>query len=239
MEALSDKYKTDKFKWCHNYTSKYEELFKDKKNLKLKILEIGIGSVGQPSLKLWKEYFKNAEIYGVDIEPSFIRDEERIHTFLCSSLNNTDVETILSPAGPFDIIIDDGCHRCDGQQITFSNLFNLLSDKGIYIIEDCGSSFNSGYHNSHIQNNTLLIGPPDKRIKSDLPAWCIENNNKNSTCTTVKVFNDYKSSRKLNSFFIKKNISNEKLLNIEQNIDTVEFWKGNTVNDSLIIIIKK
>src|SRR6056300_504932 len=107
---------TDKF--LHNYTSKYNDLFLDRKDEKLNIFEVGIGSIPIASLRLWKKYFKNSHIYGIDVEPSFIDD----------------------------IIIDDGCHCCDGQQITFSNLVKYLSPKGIYVIEDCCASFNHGYN---------------------------------------------------------------------------------------------
>jgi len=47
--------------------------------------------------------------------------------------------------GAFDVIIDDGSHLIDQQQISFNYLFNILSDKGIYVIEDLHTSY---YDNS-------------------------------------------------------------------------------------------
>ena len=95
MEGLETKYKTDKCSWCHHYTEKYNSLFKERRNEKLKILEIGIGSAPMPSLRLWKDYFPNSQIFGIDIEESYIDNSvENITTYLCSSLNKKGIEAL-------------------------------------------------------------------------------------------------------------------------------------------------
>ena len=107
-ETLKNKFNTDKC-YLHNYVDKYHDLFKNRRFEKLKILEIGIGTAPMPSLRLWKEYFPNSQIYGIDIEKSYIDNSvENITTFLCSSLDKKGIEEKLKPLGPFDIIIDDG-----------------------------------------------------------------------------------------------------------------------------------
>jgi len=240
MEELTDKYKTDKFGWCHGYTKKYEELFKHRRNDSLKILEIGIGSEPMPSLQLFKEYFPNSIIYGIDIEPDYINNTfDRIKTYCISSFDKEKINEILAKEGPFDIIIDDGVHRCDGQQITFCNFFPLLSKNGIYVIEDCGASFNFNYHMNRDFNPkdfTLISGPPDKRFKEDIPEFCLKNNNLNKTDNTINVFNNFKKNKKLISFFISNYLSKEDIKKIEGNIKNIECWIGKKQTDSLVII---
>lgn len=43
--------------------------------------------------------------------------------------------------GTFDIIIDDGSHLIEHQQISFNYLFNILNDEGLYVIEDLHTSY--------------------------------------------------------------------------------------------------
>lgn len=243
MEGLETKYKTDKCSWCHHYTEKYNSLFKERRNEKLKILEIGIGSAPMPSLRLWKDYFPNSQIYGIDIEETYIDNSvENITTYLCSSLDKKGIEEKLKPHAPFDIIIDDGIHRCDGQQLTFTNMFGLLAEKGIYVIEDCGTSYKPNYHfNKDVDfvNLTYTIGPPNKRVKNDLPSWCIQKNELNAHFNTVAVFNNFKANRKLQSYFMEKNTTPEQLTALEEKIDDVEYWQGKSKDDSLIIVTSK
>ena len=49
----------------HNYIPTYEKLFHDFKNKPIDFLEIGIYNGG--SLKLWRDYFTQANITGIDI----------------------------------------------------------------------------------------------------------------------------------------------------------------------------
>lgn len=168
-----------------------------------------------PSLNFLKDYFENSHIYGIDIEESYINNEqERITTIKCSSLDKEDVDSKLSNLEPFDVIIDDGCHRCDAQQITFCNLFRLLNKEGIYIIEDLGFSFNTHF-NGHFgkdidyKKKKHIIGPPNKRIKNELPDFVYDYHHKLKQFTTYKVFHNFNKTRKLDSIYIDKLISFE------------------------------
>ncbi len=240
MDKIDTLYNTDKCSWCHNYTQKYNELFNKIRFNNLKILEIGIGSIELPSLKLWKDYFPNSIIYGLDVEKDYIiNTEDRIHTYLCNTLDKQDVDKIIKPLGFFDIIIDDGCHRCDGQQITFCNFFKYLSTNGIYIIEDCGSSFNTNYNFGNdidCKNKSYQIGPPNKRINIDMPEFIYSNIDKNRIDTTYNVFMNFNKIKKINSFYIENYISNTEKESLEKQIKNIEYWQGNNNTDSLIII---
>lgn len=43
-------------------------------------------------------------------------------------------------SGSLDVVIDDGSHRVDHQIASFEVLFPLLSDHGIYVVEDTGGA---------------------------------------------------------------------------------------------------
>lgn len=147
-----NRYITDK-ETGHCYLSKvYQDLFVDKKESR-KILEIGVYNYG--SILLWKDYFENAKIYGIDTvksEHPLIEDDRFIFVNQDAYLENT-----LSLLGDnFDIIIDDGPHTLSSMIFTVKNYTNLLSKNGILIIEDI---------QSYDWFNKLIENIPDKKFK--------------------------------------------------------------------------
>jgi len=119
---LGFKYKTDKCPQIfHTYTPVYYNLLKDKKHFK-KILELGIGTKQTmrhidnyppgASLRMWRDFFPEAHIYGVDYEPSVIFQEYRITTFLANTIKEEDMKGIIKKIGSdIDLVIDDGPHH--------------------------------------------------------------------------------------------------------------------------------
>lgn len=154
---LAYKYGTDKCPQIrHSYTVVYYELFKDKTRLVKKVLEMGIGrnkefknkDVGYDkglkvyyhkgaSLKMWRDFFPNAQIYGADIITESIFEAERIKTFLCDEREQEDLEKLIDSTGnDIDIFIDDGSHRLRDQIFMAKTLLPLFKKDVIYIIED-------------------------------------------------------------------------------------------------------
>ncbi len=147
---LAFKYGTDKCpKIRHTYTPTYYQMFKDKQYTIKKILEIGIGyKVNNPSkqypdyqvggsLMMWRDFFPNAQIYGVDILPQVLIKGERIHTSLCDQYNKGQLDQLIKTIGnDFDVVIDDGSHKKDHQIFTCQTLMPLLKTDVLYIIED-------------------------------------------------------------------------------------------------------
>jgi spermidine synthase len=123
---------------AHDYTPYYHELLKDR-NIR-RVLEIGIGEkkYNAPSLRMWAEYFPQAEIYGCDIDIGvFVYDNPRIHCFHCDQSDSISLQQVVKQTGGnFDLIVDDGSHIIEHQMLTFRMLYSLLSPKGVYIIED-------------------------------------------------------------------------------------------------------
>ena len=91
------------------------------------------------SLRAWRDFFPNATVYGMDVQPDTqFADEERIVTLLGNSTDPSQVGQALQHARhkTFDIIIDDGSHYAADQIATLKNLFPLVNPSGTYIVED-------------------------------------------------------------------------------------------------------
>jgi len=146
---LADKYGADKCpQIAHPYTPYYYEIFKDKKDSVKKVLEIGIGTanymhhhpkhyVKGASLRMWRDFFPNAQIYGADVLPEAMFEDERIKTFMCDERKKEDLEKLIKNTGSdIDIFIDDALHSRPIQVELCKTMMPLLKKDVIYIIED-------------------------------------------------------------------------------------------------------
>lgn len=117
-----NKYKSDK-SLNHNYHLVYGALFPDINKVK-KILEIGLGTNneklisnmgknGSPgaSVRAFRDFFKNANIFGADIDRKILFKENRIKTFYVDQTSISSLEKLYKKTkNNFDLIIDDGLH---------------------------------------------------------------------------------------------------------------------------------
>ena len=117
----------------HNYLPLYWRYFRDIQFSTKKILEIGIHKGG--SLKLWKDFFPNAEIHGFDIDENCKGfEEDRIKIFIGDQGKENDFKQFDED---YDIIIDDGSHIPEHMLKSLNYLYKRnLKHGGIYIIED-------------------------------------------------------------------------------------------------------
>tara|TARA_A100001515_G_scaffold23433_1_gene18071 strand:- start:52221 stop:52928 length:708 start_codon:yes stop_codon:yes gene_type:complete len=153
LKKLGIKHRTDKA-YRHFYMDEvYFPLFKNLKQSKIKILEIGCGRFGG-SVKTWKDFFINGSVYLFD--PFFIRGQDEIGPFNGDKQdiekygitviqgNQLSREDLASASqyceDGFDFIIDDGAHMNDAIQISLASLFPFLKPKGCYIIEDLNTA---------------------------------------------------------------------------------------------------
>lgn len=145
---IAFKYRTDKCPQLrHSYTPVYYELFKDRIESIKKVLEIGIGTIWSmkhvdnytvgASHKMWRDFFPNAMVYGIDNDPKVIFQEDRITTFLMDSTRERNIKKLIKEIGSDqDIVIDDGPHGTRTQLNLAKALLPLLTGDFIYIIED-------------------------------------------------------------------------------------------------------
>ena len=123
----------------HSYFDSYDKLFSPIKDSAKNILEIGIYAGG--SIKLWHDYFVNANIYAVDITRcvtgSWIDNYERIKTYQANAYSQDFLMyEFIQKNIKFDLIIEDGPHSLETQQFAASIYSNILSDQGMIVIED-------------------------------------------------------------------------------------------------------
>ena len=162
LSNLASKHNSDKID--HQYTQIYQNLFNSIRNDNFNLLEIGV--LYGASLKMWHEYFPNANIYGADNffgyngngcsinNPLCFIDEliNNNHIFNRINLNfidQSDYNELNEFANniniKFKFILDDGSHLMKDQQITFFHLFDLIESGGYYIIENLQTYNHDGY----------------------------------------------------------------------------------------------
>jgi hypothetical protein len=128
----------------HNYIEIYEKYFEPLRYSTEKLFEIGI--LSGASHRMWNEYFEGAEIYGIDIKDCSHLEDEGIHTFIADQANRDDLKNFMSAyGGGYDIIIDDGGHTMEQQQVSLGYLFQYLKPGGLYVIEDVHTSLTKYY----------------------------------------------------------------------------------------------
>lgn len=119
----------------HSYIDPYAELlepYRENGN----ILEVGI--FHGHSLQMWREYFTNGIVAGVDIlaregVQSLINDDR--YKIIIADATQPEFTNHISDL-KFDVIIDDGSHHIEHQVATFNILKNFVKPNGLYIVED-------------------------------------------------------------------------------------------------------
>ena len=133
----------------HNYYLIYGCVLNDTHSID-SLMEIGLGTnntdipsnmgpKGKPgaSLRAFRDFLPNANIYGADVDKRVLFTEDRIKTFY---VNQTDPKTFedLNSYIPdeLDVIIDDGLHAPNANIATLTYALSKLKNGGWCIIED-------------------------------------------------------------------------------------------------------
>jgi hypothetical protein len=161
LSLLCDFYGTDKgesktighpYKWdSHSYADYYSRIFSHCRNSVQKVFECGIGtnnpnlassmgSSGRPgaSLRVWRDYFPNALVFGADIDQDILFEEDRIKTYYIDQCNPQSIKDYwkMAATNEFDFMIDDGLHTFEAGVTLFRFSIDRLSHHGVYVIED-------------------------------------------------------------------------------------------------------
>lgn len=165
VTELCDKYGSDKgsmrdsghpYPWLpHTYADLYSRLFSHCRLKVRKVFECGLGTnnpslassmgvSGKPgaSLRVWRDYFPNAMVYGADIDRQILFAEERIKTYYIDQLDPRVIGDFWRQVGEkdFDFMLDDGLHTFEAGTCLFQHSIDRLAPDGIYVIEDVSVS---------------------------------------------------------------------------------------------------
>lgn len=129
------------WKWEH-YFDIYHRHFARFVGRQVNIMEIGI--YGGGSLDMWRSYFgEQSHIYGVDIEEACrAYQDEHISVFIGDQGDRAFWRAFRKSVGGIDVIIDDGGHTPEQQQITLEEMLPSLRPGGMYLCEDIQENFN-------------------------------------------------------------------------------------------------
>ena len=162
LNELGRRYGTDKANTHHDFCNIYDFYFSARRPTTHKILEIGV--FFGASLKMWRDYFPNAIIHGLDhftgvqgnghvfsgarsyFESWKDGKEPRIMLHEVNQGNQVELEKFSSSqiSGTFDFILDDGSHSMKDQQWALAYLFELVRPGGYFVIEDVHTSKTHG-----------------------------------------------------------------------------------------------
>lgn len=143
--------RSDKSKF-HHYEGIYSHLLT---NITVKnFLEIGCFMLGssRSSLYGWQNVLTDANIYGADIQRQLLFNTDRVTTVYLDQSDPTSFKNLYDLNISFDVIVDDGSHIFELTKQTYSMLSGLLTEGGVYIIEDIHETV----WNKHPKKQTVM-----------------------------------------------------------------------------------
>src|SRR6185503_1454341 len=110
----------------------YEDLWEDKfdRNDFITLLEIGVYNGN--SMRTWCEWFYHGTIVGIDKSAQPRGNESRAFLHYGDQKDRDFLREVIKEYEIFDIIIDDGGHHWDEQQISFETLWPAVKEGGMY-----------------------------------------------------------------------------------------------------------
>lgn len=212
---MIDHYMTDKHHEHDFFNLIYNDLFKPLRETVNKFVEVGI--YDGESIRLWRDYFINAQIFGLDINPNNADNKlgsinrDRLTLMRVDQSNIEDIESFVIQHNDIDVILDDGSHRMYDQQITFAKMFKSLKSGGLFIIEDLHTSLEVVMP----EKSWCGWGDPNKTITLDML---------NQFNKTGKIYSDY--------------MSEEEMDYLNENIESIEIYQSKP-DWSITSVIKK
>lgn len=131
---IAEKYRygSDKFDLGY-FHAFYLHYLTPRKEQAKSILEIGVQT--GDSILLWREFFPNAHVYGIDINSCpILNNQERITHVVTDAYSDSFINMIGD--GELDIAIDDGPHTLETMQIFLTKYFPKVKRGGLMVVED-------------------------------------------------------------------------------------------------------
>lgn len=159
LETLAQLYKTDKYN--HGYCKYYETHIPTVNGT---LFEIGI--LDGASLRMWKDFYKTANIIGIDIWPQYIHKD--VKCILGDATKQEDIDKI--DLFDLEVVIDDGSHISKDIITSFDLLWPKIKSGGWYVIEDLATQYQEGFgaNVNHSIVRDLIYRLFDKTIKGQI-----------------------------------------------------------------------
>jgi hypothetical protein len=131
----------DKSSAFHDYARIYEAHLAPRRHEPLLILELGV--LRGQSLRMWRDYFPKAQVFGVDIDPRCASLDlgPRIRVYTGNQTDGQFLAKVANEAGGFDLLVDDASHRSRDQIASIEILWPFLRRGGLYAMEDTSCAF--------------------------------------------------------------------------------------------------
>lgn len=142
MSILNDlgvKHKTDKSTITHCYLGTYEKYIESWRDKEFIMWELGVAAGA--SIRMWREYFPNAKIYGIDNDQNCAGEG----ILIGSQIDKEFLDKALIYTGTPDIVIDDASHYGPYTIETFKHLFPKIANDGWYVVEDTHCFYDKTY----------------------------------------------------------------------------------------------
>jgi hypothetical protein len=165
------KYDTDKAFYSPGYNDVF---FNVREDIKL-LFEIGVNRGG--SVRMFREYFPNALIVGLEIDKKcYFTGEDRIVIEIGDATKREFAEQVLNTYGNPDIVIDDGSHLSTDMKTSFELFYPHT--KFSYVIEDLAEQVKGSHSvNDGIPATVIIHREIDKILSRTKP-----------TCKSIRVY---------------------------------------------------
>ena len=123
---------------------------------------------------MWRDYFGSGlQLVGVDVSNHIHKFENQFSwftAFVGDQSNRTFMSMVANAVGTgIDIVIDDGGHHMHQQINSFEVLYPYLQPNGVYIVEDCLTSYYESYGAGLLKAGTFI--EYSKQLIDTLHAW--------------------------------------------------------------------
>ena len=154
LAVLLSRYGSDK-STAHDYHIVYASLLGSRRNEPLRLLEVGLGTYnrdmlshmgrsGKPgaSLRAFRDFLPNAQVFGADIDKRILFNEDRIRTHYVDQTKPDSFDELYAHLSDdmFDLMIDDGLHAPNANIATMLFALKILRPSGFFIVEDINSN---------------------------------------------------------------------------------------------------